>query len=179
VIVLGIDAALCNLGIAAVDITPTGERVVETLVARTEPSPKKRKVRAIDDDARRVDELVRALDAAVTKHRPAVLAVEATGAGKGSKAVRAMALVFGAVVTVARLRGLPLVQANPIDVKLAMTGRKNASKDEVILAVEQRFPDVEWPSPVGIIEHAADAVGVVVACLDTDALRMARRLGAA
>jgi crossover junction endodeoxyribonuclease RuvC len=177
-IVLGIDAALCNLGLAAVELAASREHLVEVMVARTEPSPKKRRVRAIDDDARRVAELVVALERFIDRHRPAALAVEATGAGKGSKAVRAMALVFGAVVAVAKVRGLPLVQASPTDVKLAIAGRKDASKDDVVAAVVKRFPGVAFQGPRGVWEHQADAVGAVVACLDADVMRLARQFGA-
>jgi Holliday junction resolvasome RuvABC endonuclease subunit len=180
VIVLGIDAALCNFGIAAMKLLAEGERVVQLQVLRTEPSPKKRRVGAIEDDARRVSELAAGLDAAIEMHHPLALVVEATGAGKGSKAVRAMALSFSLVITIARLRGLPLLQVSPLDVKRAMTGRKKAEKDEIVLAAERRYADLEWPAdvPRGCWEHAADAIGAVVAALDTEVLRMARRMAA-
>ena len=64
----------------------------------------------------------------------------------------------------------------PQDVKRAVTGSKTASKDDVIAAIEVRFPDVEWPKQTTLWEHAADSVGVVLACLDSPALQMARRL---
>lgn len=179
-IVLGLDPALCNFGIAAMDLLPGEERIIELQVLRTEPSAKKRRVGAVEDDARRVSELAAGLAAAVKKHQPVALVVEATGAGKGSKAVRAMALAFSVALTIARLAALPVVQVSPLDVKRAMTGRKKAEKDEILLAVEQRYPDLEWPTdvPKGCWEHAADAVGAVVAALDSDTLRMARRLAA-
>jgi crossover junction endodeoxyribonuclease RuvC len=179
VIVLGIDASLCNTGLAAVDFTRSGASVVATSVVRTEPSPKKRRVLVIEDDARRVAEIAAGVDAAIAKHCPVALVVEATGAGKGSKAVRGMALVFGAVVAIAKLRQLPLLQVQPLDVKRATTGQKKAEKDDVIAAVERMFPDVPWPTPASVIEHAADAVGAVLAAKDSETLRMARRLAGA
>lgn len=180
-IVLGIDPSLCNTGIAAVDLHADGERVIEASVVRTAPSAKKHRVLAGDDNARRVTEIARALDAAIAKHVPAALVIEMPGGSKGAKAAAALALSVGVVVTIATIRKLPLVQVQPLDVKRAMTGRKNADKDEVLLAVERRFPDLEWPAdlPQGCWEHAADAVGAVVAALDSDALRMARRLAGA
>jgi Holliday junction resolvasome RuvABC endonuclease subunit len=178
VIVLGLDPSLCNLGLAAVDLRPDGERVLETLVIRTEPSQKKRRVLVAEDDARRVAELAAGLDAAIERHRPAALVIEAPAGSKHAKSARALGLAFGAMVAVAKLRALPLVQVQPLDVKRAVCGAKQASKDEIVVAVERRFPEVEWPTPASVVEHAADAIGAVLAALDTDTLRMARRLGA-
>lgn len=175
-IVLGLDAALCNFGIAAVDLEAEGERIVALQVLRTAPN-QRIGARVGEDSARRVAELAFGLHAAIGQHHPAAVVLETTGAGKGSTAVRSMALAFAVAVTVARLHGLPVVQVSPLDVKRAMTGRKKAEKDEIILAVEQRFPEVPWPEdvPRGCWEHAADAVGAVVAALDSDVLRIARQ----
>jgi crossover junction endodeoxyribonuclease RuvC len=178
VIVLGVDPSLCNTGIAAVELLADGERVLETLVVRTAPSAKKRRVLVGDDNVRRISEIAEALDAAIQRHRPVALVVEAPAGSKGAQAARALALALATVVTVARLRGLPLVQVQPLDVKRAVCGAKSADKGEIILAIERRHPEVVWPSPASVIEHAADAVGAVVAALGTDTLRMARRLSA-
>jgi Holliday junction resolvasome RuvABC endonuclease subunit len=180
VIVLGVDPSLCNTGIAAVDLRPTCDAVMETLVIVTEPSAKKRRVLTSDDDARRVAEIAAGLDAAIRKHRPVALIVEAPAGSKGARAARALGLAIATVVAVAKLRELPLVQVQPLDVKRAACGTKAASKDDVILAIERAFPDVTWPTgPDSLIEHAADALGAVLAARDSETLRMARRLGAA
>lgn len=175
-IVLGVDPSLCNTGLAAVDLSPAGYRVVEALVVRTDPSAKRRRFLVGDDDARRVALIAGALDAAITKHRPVALVVEAPAGSKGARAARALGLAIATVVTVAKLRQLPLLQVQPLDVKRATCGTKNATKGDVIAAVERRFPDVQWPEPASVIEHAADAVGAVLAALDSDVLRMARRM---
>jgi crossover junction endodeoxyribonuclease RuvC len=175
VIVLGIDPSLCNTGVAALELTATTERVLEATVIRTEPSAKRLRVLAAEDQARRVSEIAAGLDAAIRRHTPLVLVVEAPSGSKGAQAARALGLAFGAVVAVAAVRGLPLVQVQPLDVKRAMVGRKSAEKAEIVLAVERRFPDVRWPSPASVVEHAADAIGAVVAALDSTTLRLARR----
>jgi Holliday junction resolvasome RuvABC endonuclease subunit len=175
-VVIGIDPSLCNTGIAVMELQPNGERLLGVSVVRTAPSAKRRKVLAAEDGARRVAEIVAALDAAIATARPVALAVEAPAGSKGAQAARALALAFGAVIAVAKVRGLPLVQVQPGDVKRAMCRQKGASKDDVILAVEARYPEVEWPTPQGVWEHAADAVGAIVAALDSETLRLARTL---
>jgi crossover junction endodeoxyribonuclease RuvC len=179
VIVLGVDPSLCNTGVAAVNLDPAGDRVVEALVIRTDPSGKRRKALVGDDDARRVSEIAGGLDAAIAKHRPVAIVVEAPAGSKGARAGRALGLAIATVVTVAKLRQLPLLQVQPLDVKRGTCGIKGATKDDIIAAVERLFPDVEWPEPASLIEHAADAVGAVVAARDSEMLRMARRLAGA
>jgi crossover junction endodeoxyribonuclease RuvC len=178
VIVLGIDPSLCNTGIAAIALGGIGERIVELEVVRTSPSGKKRRIRGSDDDVRRVEAIVERLDAAVAKHRPVALVMEAPAGSKGARAARALALAAAAVVAVAKLRGIPFLQVQPSDVKRAMCGARNASKDDVILAVERRFNEVPWPMPESVWEHAADAIGAVISSLDADVVRLARRLSA-
>jgi Holliday junction resolvasome RuvABC endonuclease subunit len=104
VIVLGVDPSLCNTGIAAVDLSPDGDRVLETLVIRTDPSGKKRKVLVGDDDARRVGEIAAGLGAAIARHRPVALIVEAPAGSKGARAARRLGLAIATVVAVAKLR---------------------------------------------------------------------------
>lgn len=175
-IVIGIDPSLCNTGLAAVELGPLGERVVETLVVRTEPSPRKLHLLAAQDEARRVAEIAGALHGAVGRHRPMALVVEAPAGSRHARAARSLGLAFGAVIAVARVHGLPLLQVQPLDVKRATCGRKTADKAEVVVAVETRFPEVEWPSPASVVEHAADAIGAVLAALDSETLRLARQL---
>jgi Holliday junction resolvasome RuvABC endonuclease subunit len=178
VIVLGIDPSLCNTGLAVVELAPRFERVLEVSVIRTAPSAKKRRILVGDDDARRIAEIAGALEAAIAGHIPAALVFEAPGGSKGAKAAAALAYARAVVVTVAKLHRLPLIQVQPLDVKRATCGRADASKEDVIAAVEQRFPGIAWPSPASVVEHAADAVGAVLAALDSETLRMARRLSA-
>lgn len=175
-IVIGVDPSLCNTGLAVVEVGPGGEKVLEVLVVRTEPSAKKRRIRVGDDTARRIAEIASALDAAIGRHKPVALVVEAPAGSKGARAAAALAGAMASVVTVATLRRLPLVHVQPLDVKRAMVGKKAATKDEIVLAVERRHPEVEWVGPAGVWEHEADAIGAVVAALDSETLRLARRL---
>jgi crossover junction endodeoxyribonuclease RuvC len=176
VIVLGIDGGFASMGLAAVDLTPTTERVDRAWVVRTELSAKKLGVRSGDDTCRRARELAKAVGAAIAEYSPMAIAIESPSWPRSAGVAAKMGVAFGVVFALAEKHRLPLVMATPMDVKKAVTGSKTASKDDVIGALELRFPDLELPQQLTLQEHAADAVGVVIACLDTDALRMARRL---
>jgi Holliday junction resolvasome RuvABC endonuclease subunit len=175
-IVLGIDPSLCNTGLAVVELLPDGERVLKTSVIRTAPSPKQRHILVGDDNARRVAEIARGIDGLIHEFNPTAIVFEAPAGSKGAKAARALALSVATVVTIATLRRLPLVQVQPLDVKRAVCGRKGAGKEDIIVELERRFPDIQWPEPPSVVEHAADAIGAVLACLDSPVLQMARKL---
>jgi crossover junction endodeoxyribonuclease RuvC len=178
VIVLGIDGGFASMGIAAVALGSSSESLHRAWVVRTEKSSAKLGVRSADDTARRARELAHELEAAIAKHRPGAIAIESPSWPRNAGVAAKMGVAFGVVFALAAKHGLPLVMASPQDVKRAVCGSKTASKDDVIGAIELRFPEVEWPKQKTLIEHAADAVGVVLACLDSDALQMARRLSA-
>jgi Holliday junction resolvasome RuvABC endonuclease subunit len=89
-------------------------------------------------------------------------------------------MAWGVLVAVAKRRSLPIVQATPQEVKRAVTGSKTASKVEVQNALELLYPTAPaWPTRKALVEHAADALAVVVACLDAPVIGLARRMAAA
>lgn len=176
-IVFGIDSGLATFGIAAVDLAGT-PRLVDAGVFTSEPSKKKLNVRSQDDLARRVRELSAYVETWTKAHNPIALCLEAPSWPRAADASAKLGAAFGVVYTTAQRLALPLVQALPVDVKLAVCRSKKATKDDVIAAVERLHPDVCWPSRTGLWEHVADAIAVVHACLDSDTLRMARRLSA-
>ena len=175
-IVLGVDGGFASLGLAAVDLLPDREIVSRAWVVRTQKSVRKLGVRSGDDTARRARELAHEIGFAIATYSPAAIAVESPSWPRNAGVAAKLGAAFGVVFALAESHRLPLVMASPQDVKLAVCCSKTATKDDVIAAIESRFPGIEWPRVRSLWEHAADAVGVVLACCDSDALRMARRL---
>lgn len=176
-IVLGVDPGFASMGFAAVAVDPVGDLANAVWVVRTEKSTKKGNVRASEDNVRRAMELSFRLEEAVANWAPLAVAAETMSWPRNAGAAAKVALAWGVLCSVAKRHGLPLVQASPQQVKLAICGSKTASKEEVIAAVRKRWPELELPKQVTLQEHAADAAAVVVACLDSEVLRMARKLG--
>lgn len=177
-IVLGIDGGFASLGIASVALQLDQVLLRQTWVVRTEKSAKKLGVRSGDDVSRRARELAAHIELAIQTHQPGAIALESPSWPRNAGVAAKMGVAFGVVFALAEQHRLPLVMASPMDVKLAVTGSKTATKDDVVAAIETRFPDVAWPKQTTLWEHAADAIGVVLACLNSDALQMARRLSA-
>lgn len=181
-IVLALDPGLSRLGFCCVHLHRDGEKLLEVGVLRTERSAKKRGVLASDDLTRRARELWRGLRDVVRRHPPAAICVEAVSFPRSSSAAAKTAMARGLVVALAEVLGdLPISEASPQAVKAAVTGRKDASKEDVERAILERWPTAEARCSAARIrrgdrEHAFDACAVFVAALESDTLRMARRL---
>ena len=149
------------------------EMVLELAVIRTEPSSKKRGVRATDDNVERARLLARELDARLFAETPAAICVEAQSWPRNASAAIKVGIAWGVIVSASEAWGIPMLQVTPMGLKKAVTGSKTATKQEVQRALERRWPgEIHWPA---YREHAADALGAIVACLDDDLLRMARQ----
>jgi hypothetical protein len=88
---------------------------------------------------------------------------------------------YGVCVGVLAACPIPLIQVTPSEVKLAGTGFKTATKDEMVEAAMNKFPTANWlltkrggqMVPVSANEHLADAVFAIEAGLKTDQLKQA------
>lgn len=170
--VLGVDPGLASLGMARVRLLAVGELVEELRVVRTEPSTRKRKVRAADDNVERLRVL---LDALIVASQDVVaICSEAQSWPRNAASAIKVGMVWGLLVAVADLRHVPILQVSPQQLKRTVAGSRSASKEQVQTALERRYPELpDWPA---YREHAADALGAVVACLDDGVILMGRRL---
>lgn len=178
---LGLDPGFACLGYAVVELTGTTISVKTLGIIRTEKSDKKRKVLASDDNLRRARELVRAFHP-IAEGTVAICA-EAMSFPRNSSAAAKVAMCWGVVACLSELMDVPIVQVSPKELKRAVCGNATASKEEVAKALDQRFGRTFAEELVGkgvapsFHEHPYDALGAVVASLESEVLRMARRLG--
>lgn len=174
-VIIGIDPGLANCGMAAVRLHKFGEELLAVKVVTTVKSDKKLDVRASSDDVRRAQELAGDLVAFCAAHPPMAFAVEAMSFPRNSSSAAKLGMCWGVISATAHARGIPVLQASPQQIKLALCGVKSASKAEVMAAVEVAHPEIFWPKPRSLWEHAADAVGAVHGCLDSPVAQMVRQ----
>lgn len=177
-IAMGIDPGFASIGIAIVELTPETERVRSLDVFNTEKSDKKLDVRASADNFRRAREIARYLGHEFAKHGVGLVCAEAMSFARDASVANKMGLSWGVLAALCEARSIPLVQASPQAIKKALCARKDASKDDVQFALRVRYaevPDMLAGMRKGDLEHAADALGAVVACMDSELVRLARR----
>ncbi len=183
-IILGLDPGFANLGHTLVKYGPDGKEVPLSMgLFETEKSEKKTKVLSANDNFRRTQEISRFLRSMFDGPHGRVTAVcaEAMSFPRSSSVAAKMAMAWGVIATLTEQFDIPLLQVTPMELKVALTGNKKASKEDVEKSLVDRFPKGSLDALVVDVtaskhEHPFDALGAVVACRDSDVLRMARRL---
>jgi crossover junction endodeoxyribonuclease RuvC len=159
-VVLGVDPGTAAVGLASV--CKQGGRLVVTW-AETLRTPSGL---ATGLRLRRVYEGVRA---AIAERRPGAVAMERLMWGRNIGSAMEVARASGVILLAAADAGVPVEEYAPLEVKMAVTGVGNASKDQV------RRGLVRVLSAEGVPDEpdAADAVAIAVCHLQQSRLRRA------
>jgi hypothetical protein len=148
-LLLSIDTGLATGGAALIDLY--NKQVIDVLLLTTEKSVRKREVSVSSDTMNRAKLYARVLQRFIAPYSN---------------------------IRGAEQRNCPLIEVSPQNVKLGVTGKKTASKDEVIQAVLNHQPELEpafkQRGPAGKWEHMADAVAVGLSAWDHDIVRLLR-----
>jgi hypothetical protein len=177
------DPAMRNWGMAKmlVEIAQNGGHRIElTLVdlrlVQTESLAGKT-VRKSSDDLRRASEAYSAaLEWALWAD---LLCAEVPTGAQSARAAFGNGMSVGLLAALARER--PLIQVDPYEPKKIVTGRKTATKDEMIRWAVREFPDAPWIRARGksdgkitdANEHLADACAIARAALGTEQFKQA------
>jgi crossover junction endodeoxyribonuclease RuvC len=164
--VLGVDPGVASTGLAAV--SEEGRRAVvpwfETV--RTPAGLPEA------DRLRRVAEAVRG---AITANRPEAVALEAVMWGQNKTSALSVARATGVVMLSASEAGIPVHEYAPLEVKMAVTGIGNATKERIRHALVRTHRVEGVPDQA----DAADAVAVALCHLHQSRLRRAWKIAGA
>mgnify|MGYP006274615547 CR=1 FL=1 len=183
--ILGIDPGFASVGYAVVALgdVPTNDHPVRMGVVRTQKANEKRKVRASEDNLERAKEIAKEIQTILTLYPTSLICAETMSYPRNSAAAAKMAICWGILAAVAQQRGIAITQASPQEVKKAVCGKKDASKDEVKAAMNAMFPAELTGSmglcaniPASVQEHPYDALAAVLACRDSEVFLLARRM---
>jgi len=172
-VVLGIDPGFSSMGWALASVEGKVVDVTLAGVFRTDKDTKKTNTRSSEDNIRRAGLLHDCLCATIRGACPRLIATETMSWPRNAGVVAKMGIAWGVIACAARQYNIPIVQASPMVLKRAVTGNGKASKEEMIAHIKARFPNLELPKQETLQEHAADAAGSIIACLDSELMRFA------
>jgi Holliday junction resolvasome RuvABC endonuclease subunit len=173
--VLGIDCGFGSLGWAVADCSNGIIRPILCGVLTTEKSSKKQNVKATEDNIRRAQDLYSGLRNLIESEQVSLIATETMSWPRNAGVVAKMGIAWGVIASVAGQYAIPIIQASPMEIKRKVAGDGKASKERMIQAIQVAFPYLGLPHQLGLQEHAADAVGAIIACQDSELMKWASR----
>lgn len=172
--VAGMDPSFRNWGIAEGQLCLDSGVLTDLnlMVVKTEKS-KVKQVRTNSSDiqsARELADLVLPVG-----HRNKVTFVECPVGSQSASGMKAYGASIG-ILGCMQSAGIQLIEVTAYEVKKALTGNKNATKEEMIAAAMQLYPEANWPILGGKVvagkaEHMADSIGAIHAGVLTPAFQ--------
>jgi len=184
-ILLGIDGGFATTGWCLAE-TSAKTKLSVVALGTIETKKSARKVPASVDNIRRAREIAAKLENLVlfannegqVKVAVDCICAEAMSHVPAAQAAAKLSLAWGVIAAIAHATSLPIVQVSPQDLKLAVTGSRKASKALMEQRLLEDYPECEKlleDVPRSKREHPLDALGAIVACLDTDIVRAGMR----
>lgn len=176
--VVGMDPSMTNWGIAEGTLCLTTGFLDLTNLSLTEPEKLGGKqVRQNSTDLFVAEQLAdKAIEAA---KQAKVVFVEVPVGSQSARAMASYGMCVG-IMGAIRAIGIPLIEVSPLEVKLAFTGDRNATKQAMINQALSLYPNANFPMFRGKItgkaEHVADAIAAIHAGANTQAFQNLMRL---
>ena len=150
--ILGIDPGLQLCGYGVIDFDLRQPKLVDGGVIRMKPK---------DSVASRLVEIERELDAILTEHQPAVVAVEQLYAHYAHpRTAIIMGHARGVMLLVAQRRGLAVHEYAANRIKKNLTGNGHAKKEQMQAAIQALWKLPAPPEPPDV----ADALAIALCC---------------
>jgi crossover junction endodeoxyribonuclease RuvC len=118
--------------------------------------------------ATRIREIFDEVTALIARHRPSVVVVEDVFHGKNAQSALKLGHARGAILLAAALGEVQIAEYSPREIKKAVVGNGNATKDQVSFMVQQQLRLKIPPSPA----DAADGVAAALCHCVMGALRV-------
>ncbi len=157
-VVLGVDPGTAAVGLAVVERGTSRPRVLWAGTLRTPAGLA---------SERRLRRLHEGVVTAIREHAPGAMALERLLWGRNSQSAMAVAQASGVIMLAAAEAGIPVEEYAPLEVKMAVTGVGNASKEDVRRSLSRVLRMEGVPDE----PDAADAAAVAVCHLQQSRLR--------
>jgi len=142
---------------------------------KTAPEHKKTRIRVSDDRTRRTIEIVQELLRVIAKYKINYIVSESPHGSQNASAAVMIGIVAGILATVGECLQIPVEYYSEQDSKKAVLGRKAATKEAMIEAIDRVY-NVAWQRVKYFDEAVADALAVhYVASRQSQMLKMMRQ----
>ena len=148
-IILGVDPGTLVMGYGLICVDKTTITLVEMGVLQLH-----RKA----DHAERLELIYRKMDTIIRQHKPIAVAIEAPFFGKNVQSMLKLGRAQGVAIAAAMMNGLQAIEYAPRKVKQSITGRGNATKEQVWQMLQHTLHFEEDPAYM----DATDAVAVAL-----------------
>ena len=150
VIILGIDPGTAATGYGVVTRRSGGAvSLVECGVIRTS---------AKEPLANRIREIFEAVGGLIERHEPLAVSVEDVFHGKNAQSALKLGHARGVILLAAALREVSIAEYAPRQIKKAVVGTGNASKEQVAFMVKQQLRLKDVPTPADAADGVAAAL---------------------
>jgi len=157
-VVLGVDPGTAAVGLAVLRGGPSHLRVLWAGTLRTPAGlASEQRLRRLHDGVVR----------AIREHGPGAMAVERLLWGRNTESAMAVAQASGVIMLAAAEAGIAVEEYAPLEVKMAVTGVGNASKEDVRRSLSRTLRIDGVPDEA----NAADATAVAVCHIQQSRLR--------
>jgi Holliday junction resolvasome RuvABC endonuclease subunit len=173
--ILAIDVGFAASGLALFEVTKDDIILKAVECVREDEDKKKQHLYVAELDADRIARSTRRIIKFIQDHRVTKIVVELPAAGsKNGRASRCMGAATGMIVAIVEALGLVAEWYTPNEGKLAACGKINASKDEMMSAMQKRFPSLANITIKADKEHVADACACALVASNKNLVRMIR-----
>ena len=149
-LILGIDPGTAATGYGVVRRARDGRvTLVECGVVRTSPKT---------DLAHRIREIYDAVVGLIERHQPVAVSVEDVFHGKNARSALKLGHARGAILLAAAHHELMIAEYAPRQIKSAVVGTGNATKEQVGFMVQQQLRLKEIPTPADAADGIAAAL---------------------
>lgn len=106
----------------------------------------------------RIREIYEAVVELIVRHQPFAMSVEQVFHGKNAQSALKLGHARGAILLAGALHDIPIAEYAPRQIKSAVAGTGNATKDQVAYMVKQQLRLKELPTPADAADGVAAAL---------------------
>ncbi len=148
-IILGIDPGTNNMGLGIIGIKNNSPSIIAVDILKTEK---------YEDHAVKLKKIFDIVLRTIEQFHPDELAIESQFFGKNVQSMLKLGRAQGVAISAALFRDIPVVEYSPRKIKQSITGRGNASKEQVAAMLTRTLNLKEIPKDLDITDALAVAI---------------------